>query len=302
MRSRCSYEHPRKTRTLSRRQAPCSAPACGVIPAAGVRAGGLFCASPVIRCPGICSRIASCRQIVTDAIAAAGIVSYTEMVERTERAGRERRSSAVIFALSGDKDCTFPCSWYLETNPDERKPAAAQKDRADLEKPYRRHRETPGNDRGEPGISPVIGDGRSQDIEIHTGFQKSSKDIRLFRIMADPGSHRLSCKGGSKTLAAERREVEGQPRILPPACRSFPIRKEKRASPVRACIFGAAGALRLFGLHRFFKRGDEKARKARSAQPVSKDKERNHGYGHICKSSNQPPSHRTSGPASMRSP
>ena len=50
-----------------------------------------------------------------------------------------------------------------------------------------------GNDRGEPGISPVIGDGRSQDIEIHTGFQKSSKDIRLFRIMADPGSHRLSC-------------------------------------------------------------------------------------------------------------
>ena len=143
-----------------------------------------------------------------------------------------------------------------------------------------------GNDRGEPGISPVIGDGRSQDIEIHTGFQKSSKDIRLFRIMADPGSHRLSCKGGSKTLAAERREVEGQPRILPPACRSFPIRKEKRASPVRACIFGAAGSLRLFGLHRFFKRGDGKGRKARSAQPVSKDKERNHGYGHICKSGN----------------
>jgi hypothetical protein len=64
------------------------------------------------------------------------------MVERTERAGRKRRSSAVIFALSGDKDCTFPCSWYLETNPDERKPAAAQKDRADREKPYRRHRET----------------------------------------------------------------------------------------------------------------------------------------------------------------
>lgn len=121
---------------------PAASPACSVIPAAGVRAGGLFCASPVIRCPGICSRIASCRQIVTDAIAAAGIVSYTEMVERTERAGRERRSSAVIFALSGDKDCTFPCSWYLETNPDERKPAAAQKDRADREKPYRRHRET----------------------------------------------------------------------------------------------------------------------------------------------------------------
>lgn len=55
-----------------------------------------------------------------------------------------------------------------------------------------------GNDRGEPGISPVIGDGRSQDNEIHTGFQKSSKGIRLFRIMADPGSHRLSCKADQR--------------------------------------------------------------------------------------------------------
>lgn len=127
-----------------------------------------------------------------------------------------------------------------------------------------------GNDRGEPGISPVIGDGRSQDIEIHTGFQKSSKDIRLFRIMADPGSHRLLCNGGSKTLAAERRKVEGQPRILPPASRSFPIRKEKRASPVRACIFGAAGALRLFGLRRFFKRGEEKAGKPALHNPSAR--------------------------------
>ena len=143
-----------------------------------------------------------------------------------------------------------------------------------------------GNDRGEPGISPVIGDGRSQDIEIHTGFQKSSKDIRLFRIMADPGSHRLSCKGGSKTLAAERREVEdsresfllpvgasqsGRRNALP---RCGPVSSEQRElCAFLACAASLNGAM-------------EKAGKVRSAQPVSKDKERNHGYGHICKSGN----------------
>lgn len=105
---------------------------------------------------------------------------------------------------------------------------------------------------------------------------RSIQDFRNLPKASDSsGSWRIQaatvCRvGGSKTLAAERREVEGQPRILPPASQSFPIRKEKRASPVRACIFGAAGALRLFGLRRFFKRGDGKGRKARSAQPVSR--------------------------------
>ncbi len=127
-----------------------------------------------------------------------------------------------------------------------------------------------GNDRGEPGISPVIGDGRSQDIEIHTGFQKSSKDIRLFRIMADPGSHRLSCKGGSKTLAAERREVEdsresfllpvgasqsGRRNALP---RCGPVSSEQREPcAFLACAASLNGAM-------------EKAGKARSEQPVSR--------------------------------
>ena len=251
VRSRCSYEQPRKTRTLSRRQAPCSVPCLRRDSCCGSKSWRFVLR---IACDPLPRNLFTDCKLLTNCHGR-NCGSGNRVVYRNGGADRKSRQREKIF---GGDLCTL----------------------------RRQRLHISLNDRGEPGISPVIGDGRSQDIEIHTGFQKSSKDIRLFRIMADPGSHRLSCKGGSKTLAAERREVEGQPRILPPACRSFPIRKEKRASPVRACIFGAAGSLRLFGLHRFFKRGDGKGRKARSAQPVSKDKERNHGYGHICKSGN----------------
>ena len=104
---------------------------------------------------------------------------------------------------------------------------------------------------------------------------RSIQDFRNLPKTSDSsGSWRIQaatvCRVRIKDLGGRAPGSGRQPRILPPACRSFPIRKEKRASPVRACIFGAAGALRLFGLHRFFKRGDGKGRKARSAQPVSR--------------------------------
>ncbi len=88
--------------------------------------------------------------------------------------------------------------------------------------------------------------------------------------MADPGSHRLSCKGGSKTLAAERREVEdsresfllpvgasqsGRRNALP---RCGPVSSEQREPcAFLACAASLNGAM-------------EKAGKARSEQPVSR--------------------------------
>ena len=126
-----------------------------------------------------------------------------------------------------------------------------------------------GNDRGGLGISPIIGDGRSQNIEIHTGFQKSSKDIKLFRIMADPGSHRLSCKDQRPWRQSAGKWKDSRESFLLPVGASQSGRRNAlpRCGPVSSeqrepCAFLACAAS-LNGAM-------EKAGKARSEQPVSR--------------------------------